>query len=569
MANEGQQPVPNVAVFLVTAQINSGSPTIACAPTAGSPTAGAGVVLTNSSGIATCYPTYGGSPGSGLFWMDVGGSSASVPVGTLPPYYFLYPANAYNAQTGAISGFTYSVSPGTPGSTSVVSRSGQSANPGQTLTQPLVAQVVNAGGQPLAGVTVTWTVSPANAATLASTTTTGSNGQTSNTVTLSSSASGAITVTASASGTTSSATFTITAIPAVTITGFSIVSGNNQSAVEGTGFAEPLVVQVSTSNGVASGVTVQFQVQGGSVPVTLSSNSAVTGASGQAQITVQAGSVAGSATVVASVSSSGGGSSQTFNLTVVPVPQVPVITAANFVNGADEQPNSLSPCSLGLLLASSLGVANVSPLYPGLPAPQTSVAITFNSISAPILNIGTNALGQQFALFQVPCTVSAGASIPVTVTIAGSATSLTLNVLPASPGVFHTVMSDGVARAVVVRPDGSFVSLTNPARRGETEVTYVTGLGPTSPAVGTTALPVPGQMLVPSAVLGTVIPGMSGAGLPLVYAQLSEDLPGVYVVAFQIPATETQGNNISFSIGILPAGSTTGYYSAPTTIPVQ
>ena len=37
--------------------------------------------------------------------------------------------------------------------------------------------------------------------------------------------------------------------------------------------------------------------------------------------------------------------------------------------------------------------------------------------------------------------------------------------LAASPGIFETVMSDGVRRAVVIRPDGSFVSPQNPARR--------------------------------------------------------------------------------------------------------
>jgi hypothetical protein len=54
-----------------------------------------------------------------------------------------------------------------------------------------------------------------------------------------------------------------------------------------------------------------------------------------------------------------------------------------------------------------------------------------------------------------------------------------------------------------------------------------------------------------------------------VYAQLSEDLAGVYVVAFQIPANAAQGNNIPFSIGIVPVGGSTAYYSAPTTIPIQ
>jgi uncharacterized protein (TIGR03437 family) len=425
--------------------------------------------------------------------------------------------------------------------------------------------VLNSSGQPASGVTVNWSVSPAGAAALAATSTTGSNGQASNIVTLSSGATGSVSVTASATGTTSNATFTLSVTPAVTITSFTILSGNNQSAVLGTTFAQPLVVQVTTSSGAPSGIPVQFQVQSGSV--TLLANSAVTNSSGQAEVTAVAGSSPGAATVVASISSSGGGSSQTFNLTVTTsqTPPPPAITAANFVNGADQQPNSLSPCSLGLMVASSLGVANVQPLFPGQPAVQTAVNITFNGTPAPILSIGNNPLGQQFVLFQVPCTVTAASSVPVVVTINGASTNVNLNVNPASPGVFHTV-SGTTSIALLVRPDGSYVSSTNPARRGETEVAYVTGLGPTSPAVGTTAVPVPGG--APSMVLGTVVPGMNGGGLPLVYAQASEDLPGIYVVAFQIPSTEAQGSD-TFSIGIIPQGSTTAYYSAPATVPVE
>ena len=559
VGNQSNLPVPNVAVFLVDAQTTTGAPTITCQ---GSPGAGSNVVLTGANGLATCYPVFGGTPGSGIFWVDVGGAESTTTANFPSSEYSTFPLNPYNPSTGTGTGYTYTVTPGTPGSISAVSGSGQSANPGQSLAQPLVAQVVNASGQPLAGVTVNWTVSPANAAVLSATSTTGTNGQASNSITLTSLASGTVTVTATASGTNNSATFITGVVPAVTITGFQIVSGNNQSAVIGNAFAQPLVVQVSTSSGVASGITVQFQVEGG--PVTLSASSAVTNSSGQAQVTAQAGSAPGSATVLASVSSSGGGSSQTFNLTVLP--QGPSITAANFYNGADQQPNSLSPCGLGQMIAGSLGVANLTPTYLGLGLLQSPVSISFNGTPAPVLSIGTNAQGQQYVLFQVPCSVTPANGVPVTVAINGSSSNVNLNVTAAAPGIFRTQAAGNQAIAVMVRPDGSYVSLTNPARRGETEVAYVTGLGMTSPAVNTTALPVPGG--APSMVLGTVIPGMNGGGLPLVSAQLSEDLPGVYLVSFQIPSTEAQGNN-TFSVGIIPSGGSTPYYSAPVTVPVQ
>jgi hypothetical protein len=57
--------------------------------------------------------------------------------------------------------------------------------------------------------------------------------------------------------------------------------------------------------------------------------------------------------------------------------------------------------------------------------------------------------------------------------------------------------------------------------------------------------------------------------LPLTYARLSADLPGVYLVAFQIPTGSATGNNVVFSIGLVPLNSSTVYYSAGSLIPIQ
>jgi uncharacterized protein (TIGR03437 family) len=294
--------------------------------------------------------------------------------------------------------------------------------------------------------------------------------------------------------------------------------------------------------------------------VSLSATTATTDSNGRAQVNVTALNAQGAATVVASVAGVG---SQTFSLAVTP--PAPTITAGNFVNGADLQPNSLSPCGLGALVsAGTLGATSAASTFPGLPVTSTNVSINFSNTAAPILSIGTNPAGQQQITFQVPCTVTPSSSVPVTVTVGAGATNVNVPVGAASPGIFQTQMSDGVLRALLVRPDGSYVSLQNPARRGETEIAFVTGLGATSPPVGTGALPVPGTT---ATVQGAVVPGMTGQAVPLVYARLSEDLPGVYLVAFQIPATMNTGNNVTLSVGIQVSGTTT--YSGLSTIPVQ
>jgi uncharacterized protein (TIGR03437 family) len=118
----------------------------------------------------------------------------------------------------------------------------------------------------------------------------------------------------------------------------------------------------------------------------------------------------------------------------------------------------------------------------------------------------------------------------------------------------------------MVRADGSFVSLTNPARRGESVTAFVTGLGATSPQPATDQLPPRGTN---STVIGTVIPGIAGGGTTLNFAQLTPDLVGVFEVSFVIPTNVNPGNNVGFSVGLLPVGATTALYSKLIYVPVQ
>ena len=96
------------------------------------------------------------------------------------------------------------------------------------------------------------------------------------------------------------------------------------------------------------------------------------------------------------------------------VPPAPLITSGNFVNGADQQLNSLSPCSVGAIVAgaSALPIPNTTPSFPGLPIANNNVKLTIGNISAPILSVGTLANGQQQIAFQVPCEVTPASSVP-------------------------------------------------------------------------------------------------------------------------------------------------------------
>ena len=575
-AGNGQttKTLPRVAVQILNLQDPAKGPSVSCANTTNSD-AGVNTVLSDDQGFVTCTPLYGGQPGPGLYLITVGGVSTGIfsssgywqplpdptDLSTLPAV-----QTAYIFTT--VPPFKVNVTPGAAGTIKFSSPSSgtQAALPGTTV--PISVEVDNTAGLPISGTTVNWTViSPTTGVNVTNTSTTSdANGKAFNNIIIGNAISGAVTIRAAlATDATKSVTFTINVSPPVTISQFQIISGNNQTAVVNTSFAQPLVVKVTTTAGPGANIPVSFQVASGSL--SLSATTVNTDANGIAQVNVTAGSVTGSGSVLVTVAGNNGAGALTFLLNVGS--QAPVITSGNFVNGADGQLNSLSPCGLGALVTNvgTLGINAVTSTFPGAPIPNSPIQIAFANTSAPILNIGTNANGLQQVLFQVPCEVAPGTGVPVTITVgSGAATNVNVNVQPAAPGVFQSQYSDGTLRAVLVRPDGSYVSLANPARPGETVVAYATGLGPTTPSVSTRSVPAPtGSAMVQ----GTVIPGINGGGAQLVYAKLSQDLPGTYVVAFQIPSDAPTSNDVNFSIGVTPPGSSTTYYSALSKVPVR
>jgi uncharacterized protein (TIGR03437 family) len=209
-------------------------------------------------------------------------------------------------------------------------------------------------------------------------------------------------------------------------------------------------------------------------------------------------------------------------------------------------------------------------LFGPLPYLLASDAVTFNGAQAPILNV-SNTNGQQQITVQVPCEVVPSSSVTVVVSVNNVPATVNVPVAVASPGLSQMTMADGVVRAVIVRPDGSFVSTTNPARRGETDRAYATGLGAASPSVGTNATAIPGDDAI---VQGIVIIGVTntagqGEGVRVIGARVAPDLIGMYEIPFQVPMDAATGSNVAFSMAVIPAGSGTPVYSGTTKIPIQ
>ncbi len=205
-----------------------------------------------------------------------------------------------------------------------VSGNGGSALAGSTIASPFVARVLDQNGDAMAGVSVSFSVTPSGTVNPSSALT-GSNGQAETRLALGS-ATGTYTITASVAGITQTVTFTAIATPPVrplpidppqqlqpppTATTLESVSGNGQSALASSAIGSPFVVRVLDQNGDAmAGVSVSFSVTPSGA---VNPSSALTGSNGQAETRLTLGSTPGTYTVTARVS----GITQTVTFTAI------------------------------------------------------------------------------------------------------------------------------------------------------------------------------------------------------------------------------------------------------------
>jgi plastocyanin len=135
---------------------------------------------------------------------------------------------------------------------SIISGDGQTGEVGTTLPVTLGVGVSNAGGDPLLGKTVSWTVESGGGSLAVSTSGTNAQGESTNAYTLGMTA-GPNTVRASVDGTALTTTFTATGTPVVVLdtvpASIEIVSGNGQSAVVGEVLDSALIVKVRNAAG--------------------------------------------------------------------------------------------------------------------------------------------------------------------------------------------------------------------------------------------------------------------------------------------------------------------------------
>ncbi len=517
--------IPNVALSLTDGNANPTLvPSVAC-------NAPGGLVLTNSTGTASCDLTFGPRTGSGTFIAKIGNTHASLP-------------------------FQFTVTAGPAASAQIIQGNNQTASAGQRFYLALLVHVTDSGGNTIAGVPVTWQVVTAGAVTLSNVIgTTDSDGNAS-ALAIAGGIGGVAQVQATAG--TASATFNLTVtIPSA---GLQKVSGDQQTTVINTAFTSPLTVEVvdSSGNGLA-GAQVNFQVASGTA--TVGSLTAITDSTGRASTTVTAGATPGTITVSAT--------SATFSVTFTLTARPPGPSDITIENGASFNPNTgISPGGIAIVRGVGIvpdvqGVVSAPANAAGqLPTTFSGVTITFNGTPAPIYYVNHTDSGDQVAV-QVPFEVQPGSAVSLIVNVANEPPApVIVPVKPLAPGIFTSIYS-GKTYAAAVRPDGSAVSPTNPAQRGENIQLYVTGLGQATPTIATGAPGLPNQVAS-----SPLVVGLNNGQVPLVAAVYGPNLIGVYVVVLQVPADTKTGPYQP--IGIIAYDSANNsYFAQATYIPIE
>lgn len=534
------QGIPNVAVRIrQDLAPNIAVPQISCS---------GGVSYTEGDGVANCPPFFSGAQGSGSFTIFVGGTTLT-------------------SSIRSFQSLQFTVTKGPLSILRVRQGNNQSGPAGSTLPVALIATAEDLAGNkppdPLP--TLVWEAVTPNTLTFLDTSTVpNAVGDVGTRVRLGN-IPGTFQVRVRNQSGSVQALFNVTV--SVSFTGLTKASGDLQDAVINTNFPAPLVARVTTEQGTIAGIQVQFTVTSNNATIT-SPNPALTDATGLAQVSLQAGANPGAVTVTAQVANL----TTTFNLTQrLPGPG---LTQNSFFNAASNVAGGVTP--LGLVAVYAAGLAPgiqgcvVSNTFLGpLAYRVATVEFTFGNLPAPIHSVCNLGPGQEYAVVQVPADLPGGGTT-VTARVGGGSTSVSnIQVVAASPGLFQTLMSDGKLRVVAVRPDGSYVSLQNPARRGEIIRIYVTGMGvaltPAGTPIGTNQAGVEGNPASPA--FETVV-GLNNEGIPNVVSTLyAENMVGVFMVTWEVPQSAPSGSDVPFVVAQRVGDRLV--FSQPSAIPIQ
>jgi uncharacterized protein (TIGR03437 family) len=224
-----------------------------------------------------------------------------------------------------------------------------------------------------------------------------------------------------------------------------------------------------------------------------------------------------------------------FNAAVAPPNITSVVNAGNF--GGD-----IAPGGLISVFGTNLSPVNMASSEIPLPTALANSCLSVNGLPVPILFVSPDQVNAQIPVQAI------GDVTLILRTPGGQSNNYNLVIEPNAPSVFlASVGGDTNIPTVVRNDDNELVTPSHPIHRKSNTalVIYLTGLGPTSPAVGT-GQPAPSNPLALTLTQPTVTLG--GVELPVLFSGLAPGLVGVDQINVSVPFTVPDGMSVPLVI---------------------
>lgn len=229
-------------------------------------------------------------------------------------------------------------------------------------------------------------------------------------------------------------------------------------------------------------------------------------------------------------------------------------TGAQRINAVAANPDvrlaTLAPGEIFSIYGLNLGkyASDLSGFYlaPSLPVSLNGISVSVGGFPAPLYYVSALLINAQ-----VPLNVPAGPQSVIVATPDGPGPAFTTTIAPAAPAIY--TYTSAVNAVVVNSDDFSLIGPDDPARPGRVAILYLTGMGQTVP-------PLQAGDLHPDATLRYTNPvtvKIAGQNAPVAYSIASPGFPGLYQIAFTIPAGLS---------GILPMVVTAGGVTSNTAV---
>ena len=217
------------------------------------------------------------------------------------------------------------------------------------------------------------------------------------------------------------------------------------------------------------------------------------------------------------------------------------------VSAADGTEN-VATGGLVSLLGREMSPVNLATRELPLPTALGDSCLTINGVPTPMMFVSPGQLNAQ-----IPYSIDGNATI-VLRTPGGVSDNYNVQIRTTAPTVFRNAVGGTQTVATVVRTKNSeLVTLSNPVRRGESLVVYLTGMGRTFPAIEA-GIPGPNDPPLRTQIQPKVFIG--GKEMGVRFAGLSPGQVGVYQIDAQVPGDTPVGLEIPLVI-TQDGGSTT------------